>query len=207
MINTVRRVLCVGAHPDDIEIGCLGSLLNLNASVDFMIACGSNERKMEQEASCKRLQNIGIQINELFFFGLEDGRLPIFRDELKKMIRQSNLGGYDLIFTHYSLDRHQDHRVVGEVTLESFRESQILAYEIPKFDGCTFSPTLYIPFDDEIMDKKLDHLMHSFESQRKKYWYKENVFRGLGAIRGVECRSTWAEAFVPVKLIYSGKGK
>lgn len=207
MFKNINKILCIGAHSDDIEIGCLGTLLSIGANIkiDFIVACGDSKRKEEQMYSREQLSKLGLNVDKLHYFGFEDGALMDARDGLKRKIRETGDLEYDLIFTHYNLDRHQDHRVVGEITLEVFRHSQILSYEVPKFDGCTFNPSYYVTLNDQSIDKKIAHLAKCFKSQHDKYWYKEKVFRAIATIRGVESRSEWAEAFVPVKVIYPSK--
>ncbi len=199
------NILILGAHSDDIEIGCLGFILkNKNAKYDFLVACGNDKREVEFLASVEVLREqhgVDIEIAKNFMF--PDTSLIDFRGSLKDTIKNVTLNkNYNYIFTHYKQDLHQDHRVVAEITLEIFRKNQILSYDIPKYDGTDFKPSLYIRLDDEIINAKCKHLLACYKSETSKEWFNENIFRGLAALRGMESGSDWAEAFLPIKLFY-----
>ena len=203
MFQNPNNVLFIGAHPDDIEIGCLGAVnyFSKSASIDIVIACGDAGRASEFKDSIAMLGRKNIYPSMTNCYGLEDGFLyeerRRFKYELQALRGQKN---YDLVFTHFRGDMHQDHRVVAEVTLEVFRDSQMLAYEIPKYDGCSFSPSAYLPLSLDDCDWKISHLLGSYPSQHKKKWYKAETFKSKLVTRGIECNAMWAEAYMPVKI-------
>ncbi|NTV98796.1 MAG: PIG-L family deacetylase [Chlorobiaceae bacterium] len=203
MLDKYKNILCLGAHPDDIEIGCMGALFRVNSSsaIDFIVATGSDIRHKELVLAAESLRSLDMPVKNVVCLKHEDGALPDQRASLKQSIRSSIHKEYDLVITHYRHDMHQDHRLLGEISLEIFRHADMIAYEIPKYDGCTFSPTLYVPMTDMIIRKKVSHLMSSYGSQASKSWFTERVFLSQAAMRGVECHAEWAEAFMPVKLI------
>jgi LmbE family N-acetylglucosaminyl deacetylase len=203
MFNKPKKVLFLGAHPDDIEIGCLGAIHYFSkvAEVDIIVACGDESRSKEFSDSINLLSKRGIKSSKAICYGFEDGYLYDDRRNFKcklQALRERN--AYDLVFTHFRGDMHQDHRVVAEVTLEVFRDSEILAYEIPKYDGCSFLPSVYLPLSNDDYDLKISHLLNSYPSQHKKIWYSAETFKSKLVMRGVECNAPWAEAFVPVKI-------
>ena len=203
MLNIKGNILILGAHSDDIEIGCLGFILkNKNAIYDFMVISGDDLRIQEFLSSVSALKNdYGVMVDRSINLAMGDTALAEHRIEIKQKIKNFTNGKhYDYIFTHHRDDLHQDHRLVGELTLEVFRKNQIVAYEIPKYDGLNFFPSLYVTLDEDLMNKKCKHLMDHFKSQREKNWFNEDVFKGIASIRGIESAAKFAEAFLPVKL-------
>ena len=202
----LRQVLAIGAHADDIEIGCGGALLALadaHPRVEFVwaVLTGDGERAAEATASAAAFF-AGDRAPALELAGLADGRLP-FTGEAKEFI--AALGRRydpDLVLTHQRDDLHQDHRHCAELALQTFRRALILEYEIPKYDGDMGRPNLFVPLSDEQSARKLDHLDGHFPSQRGKPWYERALFEGLMRLRGMETgAATHAEAFYARKLV------
>ncbi len=201
------KVLCLGAHSDDIEIGCGGTILRLLASpqeIDIVWAVFGADSKREQEArasatlflSQAKSKNIIVKNFRDSFFPFEGAQIKDFFEELKST-------SPDLIFTHYRKDAHQDHRLIEELTWNTFRNHFILEYEIPKYDGDLGQPNVFVPLDQEIYEKKVRYLMEAFETQRSKQWFGEETFLALMRLRGMECVSPsgYAEAFCCRKLV------
>jgi LmbE family N-acetylglucosaminyl deacetylase len=196
------RLLCLGAHSDDIEIGCGATILDLvgryqGLSVDWVVLCSDAEREGEAKSSAASFLD-GCEGSEVIVKTFRDGYLPYTAVEVKEFFAQ--LGAQlnpDLILTHYRGDLHQDHRFVGELTLQTFRNHLTFEYEIPKYDGGLDAPNLYFPVSAAAARKKTDLLIQHFGSQRSKSWFTPETFDGLMRIRGVECKSEsgLAEAF------------
>lgn len=198
-------VLAIGAHSDDIEIGCGGTLLQLAASVPGLRVCwvvlsGDDARAAEARAAASD-----------FLVGVEaDVRLASFRDAF--FPHEEGVKGFfeglkadlspDLVLTHARHDLHQDHRVVAELAWNTFRDHLILEFEIPKYDGDLGSPNVFVPVAKELADRKADLLVEHFATQRDKHWFTADVFLSLMRLRGVESRSPtgYAEAFYGRKL-------
>jgi LmbE family N-acetylglucosaminyl deacetylase len=200
------RILCIGAHSDDIEIGAGGTILGWiagGAQVDvrWCIASSPDAREAEARASANAFLS-GASSFELVFGDLRDGRLPSDYPRAKDWVETLAAGPRpDVILTHRHDDAHQDHRLLCELTWNTFRDDLILEYEIPKWDGDLGRPNLYIPVDKTVLDRKVSLLERHFSSQRSKDWFDEETFRGLARIRGIECRTQYAEAFWARKML------
>ena len=203
-ISSASTVLAIGAHADDIEIGCGGTLLRIaeesSATFRFVILSASAERGDEARASARQLLGDRVEVEVADF---RDGYLPYAGAPLKE--RFDELGRSltpDVVFTAYRDDRHQDHRLVSELTWNTFRDHLILEYEIPKFDGDLGSPSAFVELERATLDRKLAHLRAAFPSQRDKPWFNDETFQALARLRGIECRaaSGYAEAFYARKL-------
>lgn len=195
-------VVCLGAHPDDIEVGAAGLLASFAANNPdtrflFAIATGDSLRREEAIESAKSL--LGDRVSTEFG-GLTDGMLPYSHPaETKAFIREAAeaLGKTDLVLAPRRGDRHQDHRFVGDLAHQIFRSQMILEYEIVKLEGDLGPVGAYHPMTSAAVESKLDHLMSHFPSQHGKPWYDRDAFAALMRIRGVECVATdgYAEAF------------
>lgn len=200
------ELLCLGAHSDDIEIGCGGTVLQLakryQLSVTWVVFSGDDKRQREASASAAAfLENVSEQ--RVLTYAFEDALFPQQRRELKATFEQlREASAPDLIFTHAQGDRHQDHRLLAELSWNCFRDHAILEYEIPKYDGDLGQPNTFVPLEDEVAAHKLELLAQHFASQQSKPWYDRETFSGLMRLRGLECRaeSRWAEAFYGRKL-------
>jgi LmbE family N-acetylglucosaminyl deacetylase len=205
LLAGVGTVLAIGAHADDIEIGCGGTLLRLAAaapSARFHLAVlsATAERADEARSSAQRLLGDAVAVEVADF---RDGYLPYAGAALKE--RFDELGQRlhpDLVFTSFRDDLHQDHRLVSELTWNTFRDHLILEYEIPKFDGDLGAPNAFVELDRATLDRKVEHLREAFPSQAGKGWFNDETFQALARLRGIECRaeSGYAEAFYARKL-------
>lgn len=198
------RILCLGAHSDDIEIGCGGTLHRLltelpRVHVRWVVLSGDDKRASEARRSAERLLR-GAACAEVVVERFRDGFFPYAGGEIKDFFETLRAGPEppaDIIFTHHGRDSHQDHRVVSELTWNTFRDHFILEYEIPKYDGGLRTPNFYVPMDPDARHAKLGVLMDVFASQRDKRWFSEATFDGLMRLYGVECASPtgYAEGF------------
>ncbi len=198
-------ILCLGAHSDDLEIGCGGTLLRLlaeqEAVVRWVVLGCSGRRSGEARQSAESLLAAARE-KRVEICGFRDGFFPYVGGEIKEAFEK--LKGHvspDLIFTHTRNDLHQDHRLVNELTWNTFRDHLILEYEVPKYDGDLGSPNLFVGLDDAVVEKKVRHLMEFFATQREKRWFDEETFRGLLRLRGVEAGVRYAEAFYSRKIL------
>jgi LmbE family N-acetylglucosaminyl deacetylase len=202
-------VLCLGAHGDDIEIGCGGTILRLllqcpNMNFHWVVFSRSTGSKRECEirkSGGNLLQNVKKNIIVRDF---RDGFLPFVGTKVKECFEQlKNEVSPDLIFTHYRNDLHQDHRLISSLTWNTFRDHLILEYEILKYDGGLGSPNFFVPLSRQICEQKIEHLLKFFGTQKIKPWFTADVFWSLLSIRGLECNSTskYAEAFYNHKLV------
>ena len=203
----VRRVLAIGAHSDDLEIGCGGTLLALcraepRVSVHWVVLAAPGERGDEARESASALL-AGVEDQTVEIHSHRDGYLPHTAAEVKDVFEELKAHfDPELVLTHARDDLHQDHRLVCELTWNTFRDHLILEYEIPKWDGDVGRPNVYIPLSEELVHDKLEILSTHFGSQSGKHWFDGDLFRGLMRIRGMECRapSGFAEAFFGRKL-------
>ena len=205
------RVLCLGAHSDDIEIGAGGTLLGWIAAgakldVHWCVLSANGPRRAEAMAGASAVLD-GAVARKIECGEFRDGYFPYDGAEIKAWIEDLKARvNPDVIFTHRSDDAHQDHREVCRLTWNAFRDHTILEYEIPKWDGDLGQPNLYIAMPEEIMERKIALLAKCFGTQRSKDWFDADTFRGLARLRGMECRAPgrFAEAFVARKLRMDG---
>jgi LmbE family N-acetylglucosaminyl deacetylase len=202
------RALAIGAHPDDIEIGCAGTIMKLIeegslSEVRWIVLSGEGERAREARRSAETLLE-GVPDSEVVicdfpdgFFPYEGKRIKDFFEELKDDFSP------DVVLTHQRGDLHQDHRISCELTWNTFRDHLILEYEVPKYDGDMSAPNTFVPLPERLSRRKIDHLMNHFGSQRSKRWFREDLFSGLLRLRGMECNSpsAHAEAFFCRKAV------
>jgi LmbE family N-acetylglucosaminyl deacetylase len=200
------KVLCLGAHSDDIEIGCGATLLRLADEVPGLkmrweVFSGSAARKAEARRSARQFL-AGVSTNKLGMASFRESFFPEQWAAIKRRFETiADEFSPDVVFTHYRDDRHQDHRVLSELAWNTFRNHLILEYEIPKYDGDLALPNVFVPVSEDVASRKIQALMDCFKSQLDKHWFAEETFRGLMRIRGVECAATYAEAFHARKLI------
>lgn len=203
------KVLCLGAHSDDIEIGCGGTILRLIDEIPqlqvYWVVFSANGDREEEAKKSAELFLADVTEKKVVTKNFRDGFFPYngaqikdYFEELKSQISP------DLIFTHYRNDRHQDHRLIEELTWNTFRNHLILEYEIPKYDGDLGRPNYFVRLNEEIATKKIDYLHKVFATQRGKYWFNEDLFKALMNLRGVEARSSsnYAEGFYAYKLVH-----
>lgn len=204
-LTGVDSIVVVGAHPDDIEIGCGGLLLALAAPgrrlrVHYVLLTGNPRRQAEARAAAAAF----LPTAEVSFAlgDLPDGRLPAHWDEVKEQLHAAaGVLDPDLVLSPSRVDAHQDHRLLGELVPTVFRTAQALQYEIPKWDGDLGQPNLYLPLTEELARRKVELLHASFPSQSDHDWWDDEVFLGLARLRGMESRSRYAEAFFAAKSV------
>jgi LmbE family N-acetylglucosaminyl deacetylase len=202
------HILCLGAHCDDIEIGCGATLLRLFgehkiASVEWVVFASTPERKREARASAGRFLK-DIPDSRVQVLDFRDGYLPAAWSQIKDIFEKVRKEcSPDVIFTHFRDDLHQDHRLLNELSWNTFRNHLIMEYEIPKYDGDLKNPNFFVPVDLKTVDLKIEILLSCFKSQHQKHWFDETLFTSLMRIRGVESASPtgYAEAFHVRKVI------
>lgn len=200
------RVLALGAHSDDIEIGAGGAILSWIASgaevsVDWCALSAPGERADEARASAMEFL-AGAKNADIHLGQFRDGYFPAERTAVKDWVEGlKRLEKPDVVLCHQRNDAHQDHRMVCELAWNTFRDHLILEYEIPKWDGDLGQPNIYVPLNDEVLARKIELLHKHFGTQRSKAWFDDETFRGLARLRGVECRERYAEAFFARKLL------
>ncbi len=196
------KVLCLGAHCDDIEIGCAGTLMTLQErhpgmSFDWVVFTREGTRELETRKAAAAIHGataaasvevLDYRMSYLPYQGAE------VKDRFETIKRKTDP---DLIFTHCLADRHQDHRLIAELTWNTFRNHLVLEYEIPKYEGDLGQPNLYVPLSDAIAGRKLEMLTTCFPSQQSRAWFGRELFQAHLRLRGIECNSPsgHAEAF------------
>jgi LmbE family N-acetylglucosaminyl deacetylase len=200
------NILCLGAHCDDIEIGAGGTLLKVFDnyqinSVKWVVFASNEIRKQEATTSAelflKKANHPNVDIQSY-----RDGFLPFMASEIKdyfETIKKDFLP--DIIFTHYRDDRHQDHRLVSDLTWNTWRNHLIFEYEIPKYDGDLGIPNFFVPLTEQYVGEKNRIIIDSFVSQQQKHWFDDATFRALPRLRGMESATLYAEAFYTRKII------
>jgi LmbE family N-acetylglucosaminyl deacetylase len=204
-LTGVRSLVAIGAHPDDIEIAAGGLLLCLAAAVPglrvhYVLLSGTPERQAEARAAAVAF----LPAAQLTFglHDLPDGRLPAHWGIVKEILHaEAEVLAPDLVLGPSPHDAHQDHRLIGELMPTVFRTAFAAGYEIPKWDGDLGRPNVYLPLPDDIARRKVELLHASFPSQKAKDWWDDEVFLGLARLRGMECRSRYAEAFYCAKAV------
>jgi len=201
------NVLCLGAHCDDIEIGCGGTLLHFKAAFPRMrfhwVVFSAGAPRAQEATAAAELFTAGCD-RKVVLKEYRDGFLPYIGGEVKDFFEQMKAQvNPDLIFTHWGGDAHQDHRIISELTWNTFRNHLILEYEIPKYDGDVGRPSVFVPLDTPHFETKVEYLFQAFTSQHGKRWFDRQTFLGLMRIRGMESNSPsgYAEAFYARKLI------
>jgi LmbE family N-acetylglucosaminyl deacetylase len=196
------RLLCLGAHCDDIEIGCGGALLRLLAEhpgseVDWVVLSSTPERERETHASAADFladaRRIRVSVE-----AFRESYFPWHGEAIKDVLEQARSScSPDVIFTHHRQDEHQDHRLVAELTWNSFRDHLVLEYEIPKYEGDLGRPGLFVPLSAATAQRKIDLILRHYQSQSRRTWFRPETFQAVMGLRGVECNAPegLAEAF------------
>ena len=201
------HILCIGAHCDDIEIGCGGTLLKLIArhqvaKIKWVVFASNEIRKMEAaESAAHFLKDVPQKEVEILSF--RDAFLQFSALEIKEHFETIKRSFEpDVVFTHYRHDRHQDHRLLSDLAWNTFRAHLILEYEIPKYDGDLGQPNLYVELTKKQAQQKIDILLDSFKSQAHKHWFDAETFYSIMRLRAIESasQSKFAEAFYARKI-------
>jgi LmbE family N-acetylglucosaminyl deacetylase len=201
------KILCLGAHPDDIEIGCGGTVLKLidefpKAQFYWVVFSGDELRCEEarESAKCflKDVEKKEIALNQfrMSYFPFVGAEIKDYFEKIKDVFSP------DIVFTHRERDAHQDHSLISKLSWNTFRDSLILEYEIPKLDGDLATPNVYVHLDELCVKMKIELILKNFQSQRDKQWFDEETFRSILRIRGVESNSSrYAEGFYCRKMV------
>jgi LmbE family N-acetylglucosaminyl deacetylase len=207
-LGGVKRVLCLGAHSDDIEIGCGGTILNLieksNRIEFYWLVLSANPERTNEATRSARAFLRRARKKTIVVKSFRDGFLPYLGPPVKECFEElKKVFTPDVIFTHCRHDLHQDHRLVCELTWNTFRNHLILEYEIPKYDADLRSPNFFVPLSDAQARKKVNSLMRHFTTQQNKQWFSEDLFYGLMRLRAAEAASPtrYAEAFCCRKVL------
>jgi LmbE family N-acetylglucosaminyl deacetylase len=206
--NGPLQILCLGCHSDDIEIGCGGAVLRLasqypDCEFHWVVLSALGPRRAEAEHAA-RLFLGPSQLKNPLLKEFPDGFMPFVGTEVKSAFEDlKKTIAPDLVFTHNRRDAHQDHRLIAELTWNTFRDHLILEYEIPKYDGDMGQPSVFVPLEMEHCQKKVGNIMQAFVSQHSKRWFQPETFFSLMRLRGMECNapSGYAEAFYCRKLV------
>lgn len=202
-----RSILCLGAHSDDVEIGCGGTLMRLleqrrDLEVHWVVFSTAGQRAAEARASAERLLG-KAKYQNIILHEFRDTCFPFFGLQIKECFLQLQRSVTpDLIFTHRRDDAHQDHRLIAELTWNAFRNHLILEYEIPKFEGDLGVPNCYVQLPQTLAQQKIEHVLKHFPSQHEKPWFSAATFEAVMRLRSVECNapSGFAEGFYGRKL-------
>lgn len=203
------RILCLGAHSDDIEIGCGGTVLALLAGnpeveVTWAVFSSGHDREREARTSADLFLKTARR-REVVVHHFRDGFFPYdgaaIKEQFEVLKKQASP---DLVFTHYRHDRHQDHRTISDLTWNTWRNHLVLEYEIPKYDGDLGIPNCFVPLTRSVCERKIQYICDTFQTQSNKAWLSDDTFWGLLRLRGVECASPerYAEAFHCRKLVW-----
>ena len=204
----ILKILCLGAHSDDIEIGCGGTVLELikshrQAAFDWVVFSAPGRRKREaQEGASAFLSKAAKKAVVLKEF--RDGFFPYVGGEIKEFFEQLKPEiDPDLILTHSRADLHQDHRLISELTYNTFRDHLILEYEVPKYDGDFGAPNAYVPISRAIGDEKIRLILKCFRSQAGNQWFSRETFQAVMRLRAIEANASsgYAEAFTGRKMV------
>jgi LmbE family N-acetylglucosaminyl deacetylase len=201
-----QRILCLGAHADDIEIGCGATLAYLfDASVSavcWVVLSGNPQRRFEAQVSYDEY-TAAIEEREFIFETMPDGRFPAHYERAKAAFESLKLFEPTVIFTHHRDDAHQDHRIVSEITYQTFRNHvPILEYEVPKLDVDLGQPNLFVPVGTKYRLQKIERLMKHFGSQRSRNWFVPETFEAIMRLRGVNAGTGYAEGFYCRRLVF-----
>jgi len=202
------KILCIGAHSDDIEIGCGGTILNLiekyGRPIFYWVVLSSNEKRKKEAEESANAFLAGAKEKTIVIKDFRDGFFPYVGDEIKEYFEGLKQEvNPDLIFTHHRFDLHQDHRLVSNLTWNTFRDHMILEYEIPKYDGDLGSPNSFVHLDENTCKKKIKHTLNIFKTQAENQWFTEDTFLSILRLRGIESNAPtkYAEAFYSRKVI------
>jgi len=206
--NNALQILALGCHSDDIEIGCGGAILRLGVEhpdcvFHWVVFSAIGVRAAEARHAAAQFVD-PLHLKEPILKTFPDGFMPFVGADIKTVFEELKQAvSPDLIFTHNRRDAHQDHRLISELTWNTFRNHLILEYEIPKYDGDMGQPNVFLPISLEMCEKKVRLIMDTFRSQCDKHWFQRETFLSLMRLRGMECHSPsgYAEAFYGRKLV------
>jgi LmbE family N-acetylglucosaminyl deacetylase len=206
------KILLLGAHCDDIEIGCGGTILNIleknrNVEIHWVVFSSDPSRRKEARSSANLFMDRAVR-KKIAINNFRNGYFPYIGGEIKEYFENiKEKLTPDIIFTHNRNDLHQDHRTISELTWNTFRNHLILEYEISKYDGDFGTPNCFVRLNETIRNKKVSNILASFKTQSDKHWFKKELFLSVMRIRGMECCSDtgYAEAFYCRKILLDVK--
>jgi len=199
------QLVCLAAHPDDVEIAAGGTLLALaerrNVEGHWLTLTGSPERRAEAKSAARAF----LPDSQSSFHAFPDGRLPAHWNEVKNIVHDfaATVPDADLLLAPRMDDAHQDHRLLGTMAPTVWRDALVLHYEIPKWDGDLGRSNCYVPISPAVGHRKVSLLNEHYRSQHDRDWWDDETFLALMRIRGMECRSRYAEAFQATKAVLS----
>jgi LmbE family N-acetylglucosaminyl deacetylase len=205
----ITNILCLGAHCDDIEIGCGGTILRLaeaNSKLIFhWVIFSSDQVRAKEAVESAHVFLENVPTKNIIIKDYKDGFFPFCGAEIKEYFEQLKQEvSPDLVFTHFRKDLHQDHRIISDLTWNTFRNNLILEYEIPKYDGDLGHPNCFFHLDESTCSRKIQIIMSVFKTQKNKHWFTEDTFLSLLRIRGIESQAPtkYAEAFYCRKMVF-----
>jgi LmbE family N-acetylglucosaminyl deacetylase len=211
LLDNVKKlkVLCLGAHADDIELGCGGTILKLAERVpelDFywVVFSGNRERAKEASESANTFLN-NVKSSQIVLYDYRESYFPFIGAQIKDSFEEIKKAfSPDIVMTHHIEDVHQDHKLISGLTWNTFRNHLILEYEILKYEGDLKTPNLYVHIDESIVERKINYICDFFKTQKEKQWFSEDTFRSIMRIRGLESNplSKYAEAFHCRKIVF-----
>ena len=208
-LNQQPKILCLGAHPDDIEIGCGATLLRIIDEVPKPEICwvAFSGDKLRQNEAAESASNFlsKVKTKKIIMKDFRESYFPFIGEKIKDYFEElEDDFRPDIIFTHYANDAHQDHRLISNLTWNTFRDHLILEYEIPKYDGDLSIPNVYVHVNNFVAKRKISLIMKGFPSQKEKKWFNEKTFQAILTLRGIESNSPtkYAEAFHCRKIIF-----
>ena len=201
--KNARKILCLGAHADDIEIGCGGTLFKWTEArpdleIRWVVFTAEGKRATEARSSAQAL--LPTAKPKVIVKDFRNSFLPYQGAKVKEFFETLKSFEPDVVFTHYRDDRHQDHRVLSDLAWNTFRNHLVLEYEVPKYDGDLGQPNFFVPLTKSLGQRKAAHICRYFQTQSNKHWFAEETFLAVMRLRGVECAAQYAEAFYCRKL-------
>ena len=207
-MHKVKNLLCIGAHPDDIELGAGATIMRLikqnpGLRIRWVVLTGGDTPRAEEARQAAAMFTAGAADACVEIHEFKDAFLPWQGEQIKNAFEVlKNDFAPDLIFTHYGKDRHQDHRLISELTWNTWRDHGILEYEILKWDGDLGQPNVFVSFDEALSQKKVEAIYSTYLTQQSRGWFKKENFLALMRVRGVESNADYAEAFYARKMLW-----
>ncbi len=207
-LRPINQLLCIGAHPDDIELGAGGTIMRLveqnpDLNIRWVVLTGADTERAEEARKSAAMFTAGAQNSDIEIHGFKDAYLPWEGDKVKQVFEALKHDfSPDLILTHHNDDRHQDHGLISELTWNTWRDHGILEYEILKWDGDLGRPNVFVPLTESHGQRKVEQIVDTYTTQQSRSWFNRENFLALMRLRGVESNVAFAEAFYARKLVW-----